>query len=316
MYAFLAALPAILGLAGFVIFQLLRNQQREDNITSKIVAKLRAGHPNRLAEYQKLNSKQLHDLLSKDQQLLKAIGAQDFELLGQALRQQHVQAMFVYAITSILFVVGVIAFLYQFNRPEPTEVTGLSLESIVPEAHGQLVDLDDLRLTWQSSGTPAPIKIYVENIDTGERTDFWNARSADGQLILRQDRYQPVIKNRRLLESNRLRIIAQADNDSFRSKEYKVTVGATITAVVFGERIKVAAMVDNGLVQRYKFEFKLVTPKKDEVDFLTLGGEVSGARDYQIENDPALDWGLTKIVYLGPDDAAFFRTAIHYDIPE
>lgn len=270
MYNFLAALPALLGLTGFVVFQLLKNQRTGDAITPKIVDKLRTQYPERFAGEDRLTSKQLHELLLGDQQLREEIGRQDFELLAQTLRQQHVQAMFVYSITAILFVIGAILFLFQVNRPEPTELSGISLETTNPSADGLLVDHDDFRVTWQSKGTPADIVLYAEHLRTGAKTEFLSARSTDGQLTMAREDYGAIISNRDLMGSNRIRIIAQAKDKSFYSEAYDVAVGAVLTAVVFDERVKVGVMIDNTLVARYTFEMIMATPAKAEVDYLTL----------------------------------------------
>ena len=316
MYNFLAALPALLGLVGFVVFRMLQNLQRGDAITPKIIEKLRAQNPERLADHENLTPKQLYQLLLGDQNLRGEVDRQDFELLRQTLRQQHVQAVLVYSICAFLFVVGTSLFVYQINRPVPAKLSGVTLESMAPAANGNLVDLDNLRVTWEASGDAEDIKICVENIDSGEQTQFYRVRSTDGELTLAADEYHKILRNRTLMQSNRVRIIAQTNKHSFYSRNYDIDVGATITGVVFDERVKVGALVDNILVDGYKFEVIMTVPKKDEVDYLTLSGEVSGARDFHYDNNDAYDWGATKIIYLGPDDPGLFRTAIFYDATE
>src|SRR5262245_35586226 len=112
MYAFLSALPAILGILGFVVFLIVRSFGKGDPATLIIIQKHRAEHPDRFTNA-KLTPKQVHDLLSEDQKLRKEVGKQDFALLGQALRQQHVQSITIYGLCAALFVVSGILFVYQ-----------------------------------------------------------------------------------------------------------------------------------------------------------------------------------------------------------
>src|SRR5205823_6443217 len=121
----LAALPAILGILGFVVYLLLRSSGRGDPETLRIVEKLRTDHPERFATQGKLTSTQLYGLLQTDQTLQREVGKQDFLLLGQALRQQFVKSLVVYIICALLFLAGVALFVYQVNRPSPTSLSNL-----------------------------------------------------------------------------------------------------------------------------------------------------------------------------------------------
>ncbi|GFD71367.1 hypothetical protein KUL113_07870 [Tenacibaculum sp. KUL113] len=48
IYSFLASLPALLGILGFVIYQVTQSQGKGDAVTSKIVEKLRIDQPKSL----------------------------------------------------------------------------------------------------------------------------------------------------------------------------------------------------------------------------------------------------------------------------
>jgi hypothetical protein len=49
-YSFLAALPTLLALAGFVVYQLVGTNRSGDEITRRIVDKLRKNAPTKLTE--------------------------------------------------------------------------------------------------------------------------------------------------------------------------------------------------------------------------------------------------------------------------
>jgi hypothetical protein len=309
MYAFLSALPAILGILGFVVFLILRSFGKGDPATLRIIDKLRTEHSDRFTS-EKLTPRQVHDLLSKDQALRKQVGQQDFALLGQALRQQHVQAIAIYGICAALFIIGALLFVYQVNRPVPTNVSGIELEDRVADAGGVLVDLDDLLVTWQSSGTPADVNVYAENLDTGMRTRSLKSRSLDGQVPLLHSDYESILRGRKFGEANRVRIVVQTAAEAFYSKDFELRVGLSVLAVVIGSKVKIAATIDNTVVDGYGFEAKLVVPETKKLDYLSIGGKISGAQDYPVADVSKYDWDAAKLAYLGPDD----RRLVRYEI--
>jgi hypothetical protein len=98
-YTFLAALPALLGLAGFVLYQALGANKSGDEISRRIIEKLRSGQAGELPLDKRLTPKQIADFLEHSQRLRKLIDDQDFRLLQQALKQQFIITIFVYVLT-------------------------------------------------------------------------------------------------------------------------------------------------------------------------------------------------------------------------
>ncbi len=101
-YTFLAALPALLALAGFVLYQLLGANRSGDEVTRRIITKLRKTAPARIDKDQRLTSQQVERILLADHELQKVVGDQDFQLLKQALHQQFVTSLTVYSL-AVLF---------------------------------------------------------------------------------------------------------------------------------------------------------------------------------------------------------------------
>jgi hypothetical protein len=85
LYTFLSALPALLGLAGFVVYQVLGAHKSGDEISRRIVEKLRSGVTRDVMPDQRLTPRQVERLLEKQQSFRKLVGEQDFHLLKQAL---------------------------------------------------------------------------------------------------------------------------------------------------------------------------------------------------------------------------------------
>jgi hypothetical protein len=77
MYRFLAALPAVLALSGFIAYQLLRRSGSGDDVTRRIVDKLRREAPNAIAQDGRLSADQVERVLRGDQNLQRLIGKQE-----------------------------------------------------------------------------------------------------------------------------------------------------------------------------------------------------------------------------------------------
>jgi hypothetical protein len=112
-YSFLAALPALLGLAGFVLYQSLGAHRYGREITQRIVDKLRRESPAAGAFDERLKASQVERLLRGNQKMQRVVGQQDFQLLQQALRQQFVISLLS---TSWRFHSAGIAFSFLRNR--------------------------------------------------------------------------------------------------------------------------------------------------------------------------------------------------------
>jgi hypothetical protein len=109
-YTFLSALPALLGLAGFVLYQVLGANKSGDEISRRIIEKLRSGVTGEITPDQRLTPKQVERLLEQQQRLRKIVGEQDFHLLKQALTQQFIITVLVYVLTLVFCSLSVYLF--------------------------------------------------------------------------------------------------------------------------------------------------------------------------------------------------------------
>jgi len=102
-------------LAGFVLYQVLGANKSGDEISRRIVEKLRTAAPKEFKPDQRLNAKQVERLLEHGERLKALVGEQDFRLLKQALTQQFVISLVVY-----LLGLGFCAWsVYLFAQPTP-----------------------------------------------------------------------------------------------------------------------------------------------------------------------------------------------------
>lgn len=310
---FLSSLPALLGVLGFVIYYLLRQNGTADEVSLKIIEKLRAQSPDRFTEHSILNAKQLHSLLADDNSLRSRISEQDFSLLQQVLKQQFITSLVVYVICSILFIVGTVLFYFQAIQPKTLVINNIQLESTATPANGLPVDLDPLIVQWNASGEETQMKVFLENIETNRRSGEFEVKSSEGSFEILPSEYRDILNNRNFNEWNRVRIVMQTDIENFISDSIKLHVGLKVVAIGFEEKVKLAAMIDNSLVQTYNFEALLVLWKNDEVDSISFGGHINGQQDYPFENSTNYSWPGAKLTYLGPDDSRLIRTEVIYD---
>ena len=99
LYNFLSALPAVLALAGVVLYELLGANKAGDDISRRIVDKLRSAAPDEIPPDRRLTPRQVDQLLRQQQRLRARVGEHDFCLLTQALKQQFILSICVYVLS-------------------------------------------------------------------------------------------------------------------------------------------------------------------------------------------------------------------------
>src|SRR5260370_40778359 len=139
-HSFLAALPALLALAGFVLYQLLGANRSGDEVTRRIITKLRKTAPARIDKDQRLTSQQVERILLADHELQKVVGDQDFQLLKQALHQQFVTSLTVYSLAVLFCSLSIFLFVRQAQSKKELRVEPFSFKSLDPGSRGPPVD--------------------------------------------------------------------------------------------------------------------------------------------------------------------------------
>lgn len=298
--AFLAGLPALLGFTGFVIYQILQRSGSSNPIVADIVGKLRKEAPERFPD-KRLRAAQVERLLAHDSNLRHAITDQDFVLLKKVLNQQFWTALLIYLICAGLFVFGVVSFLKEANR---TKVADITVES---RAGGEPVDLDPLVVRWKSDGEAQLLTAYLENIQTGQRSRAFQVHSVDRSVTFCTADYSQILAVRSHGGRNRVRAVLESQSQTFASREINLLVGIVLLLVATPEKTTLAATIDHTLVQGYQYEAKVLLHKKSDGDLVSLGGDITSKQDFNVAAPSSIDWTLTKVVYLGPDDQKTIR---------
>jgi len=312
--AFLGALPAILGFAGFVIFALLRRRASADPVLTEIVAKLRSAAPDVVTD-DRLRAAQVERLLNKHNELRRSITDQDYNLLDRIVRQQFASAVVVYLLCGLLCLAGIILFVYQFRLQQiesrVLKIEDLRLRSTADEAGGLLVDTDPIEARWAARGDEGDMQLFLENLDSGARTAPVTVASGTHTFVWPRERYSAVVQKRTRGEVNRIRVVSQTSANVFKSTEVPMHVGVTILLFVRApDRVDLAAMIDNSRIVGYSFEALVSAPaRRVDQPSLRVGPQIQYGRPLpRVANLNAYDWKAAKIIYFGPDDRRIVRT--------
>jgi hypothetical protein len=308
VYSFLAALPAVLALAGFVLYQVVGAHRSGDEITRRILDKIRRDAPAVPLD-ERLNAKQVGELLESQQDLARIAGERDSELLKQALKQQFQISILVYVITIAFCAWSAYLFVRQTQAKKALQISNVAVTDRELQAGGLRVDLDPLTVTWDAQGEPEDAKVVLENIDTKLRTDVKVARSEDGSLVFQPSEYHALLSQREKGAVNRLRAVVQAHSDSFLSPSTDIAVGLVVLVVADKSGIDVAAMIDNSRVSFYGFEAKVLIPSiKPGGTGISIGPSIPYAfQKIPVGRASDYDWSDTKAVYFKPDDPRLVR---------
>jgi|GEM_PF-3267201 len=313
--AFLAALPALLAIAGFVIYQLVGHQKLAQGITKDIVAKLRNSAPAEAEKIEGLPPRAVAAKLKLDHALRQEVSDQDFQLLTRVSQQEFIKALAVYGLIALFFVTGVSAFVYVQILPKPLAITDWHLESEEPDAKGLAVDVDDLKLTWKVDGPPEDVLIFLENLDSHRETVARTVSSGQQFLEFPRNSYREILAHRERKSVNRIRAVARGKRDTFVSNEFTLYVGIKITAIPIADEnsIWVSAMIDNSAIPSYQYEAKLIVwPRKGSTGPLSTQNETmkNPKMTFKFGNLDSLDLNTIKIAYFGPDDVRIVRTGV------
>src|SRR4051812_6632492 len=101
MNAFFLALPAVLGIVSFVIYQMLRKSVIADPIIKSIIAKLKTEQPEFYKHLQKLPEAKRAELITKDNEFKAKISETDRAILTRIIKNQFWTNIFVYTLCAI-----------------------------------------------------------------------------------------------------------------------------------------------------------------------------------------------------------------------
>jgi hypothetical protein len=291
---FLAGLPALLGIIGFIVYQILQHFGKPNDIVSAIVQKLRLAAPERVPD-QRLTAGAVDRLLRRDDSLRRLISEQDFTLLKKVLNQQFATALVVYVLCAALCVFGVLQYVRQQNAIKISDIDTTS------SGRGHiLVDLDPVVVNWKAEGEAQQLRVYLENVVDHSRSQTYTVESTNRTVTFCPDDYRPLRRLRDKGQQNAFHVVVEAPNRVFTSNEFDLRVGVELLLVADAHKAVLAALIDNNLVQGYAYEAKVVLPLKKSLTPLVLGGTITSKANWPLKKADSIDWQSAKVVFFSP----------------
>lgn len=320
--AFLASLPALLAIVGFVIYRLLIYRKEGSRVVTTIVERLRnAPGPTGkgLEKLDKLGPRQILLAVKEDLELKRLLSEQDIKLLTQIELHEHKESMFVHGLVGAIFLFGVWQFVASTRNASILKLTAMHIASDHPDAKGLAVDLDNLVLTWTASGIPEDVEVFLENPQSLKRSTTLRTNSAEQRLVFPRSDYQECLSSRERSGHSRIRAIAKSKETTFTSPEAQLLVGIKIAVYAFEQEreILVSALIDNRSIDNYVFDAKLIVWKKrkkagQELEILSFDGPMKNPKTtFPVEDFADVSWDTMNLAYFGPDDGRQVRIEIN-----
>lgn len=263
MYDFLTALPAILGIVGFVIYLLVKKSISKDPVVNSILEKLKYEEPSYYKDILKLSPSEKSQILKSDNILREKISESDRKIINRIVTNHYRTNVFVYVICSLLLITG----LYLFVRPKPLNVSSIHIQNAEADDNDFIVDIDPITVTWTSNGQNDEVEVVLENIQTGKQTKRYRALASDGYMKFLSDdfyNYDKILDNRIPNESNRIRAIIYSETETFNSKPYELKVGVKIICYPEASNsLRFNAIVDQYIIDNFHFAPKIALFKDE-----------------------------------------------------
>jgi hypothetical protein len=231
---------------------------------------------------------------------------------GPSVRRRRISIV---SAVAVVLALGIAWAIYQPPAPNPTLIGHLALTDQEPAAGGLLVDLDPLTVTWLAHGNPEDIRVFLESMQTSQRSEELRASSSEGSIRFPPEAYHRLLANRERNATNRIRAVIQSRSDNYASVPENVRVGLRVLTLADTDGVTVAAMIDNNRIPFYDFEAKvIVSSAAPQGKPISIGPDIPYTYGrLGVPRPGDYDWNSIKAVYLGPDDPRIVRTAYLVD---
>ncbi len=187
-------------------------------------------------DYASLTPARIEKLLREDADARKAVNEQDIKVIRHIVYLQYATTFAVLVVCALLIGCGI----YFASRPEPLSVNPRppgAVSSNGPDSSGILVDLDPLKVEWDTAGQVETIAIFIENADGGGRTVKKNVLSDVRSVVFSPDELRGVLANRNYHGHNRVRTVVEWSGHAKRSSPVDLFVGIQVKLMIGGTLI-------------------------------------------------------------------------------
>ncbi len=301
---FLAGLPAVLGIGGYMAFYLSRSREQSSPILKTIVEIIKQ-KGEALPELDgRLTAKQVFGLLEKSPELRRRLEPKDYALLESVMKRDersHVFAM-ISLVVSLFMSLGAYAYLQTFK---PTIISAsIAAEKPSGSPTSRANTIDDLVVNWSHSGENQPFTLRVLNANSPDAKVTKQVMAADHTALLSASELRALWPHPELNKKTSLRIEFSNDDGYKSFGPFDVVTALELMYFVEGQHLTVASMNGQGTLISHAFESKCVAwPKvakngKSEPRSLSLSsstGKATGVFSGEFDPDPM----NLKCVYFG-----------------
>ncbi len=334
---FFQSLPAVLGVTVFFVFLWVGQSRRWGNNFQDIISRLRNNPTLDVASYKKLSPLTALYVLSKDAEVKAEVNNQDYKLLKLLSVFQAALIVLVFVICAGMVLYSVSVFREDMFRPKPLVIEGIEFKAIEAQADGLLVDLDPIRVVWESRGEEMEVSVLLENIDTKSRTRRKITISSRRFVDFEPKDLRNILHNRNYKGKNRIRALLETSNDTFDSGIVSIFVGLQVKLVVQfllvqpgkddrrinllnasinGWTQKLLSSRPNGILEQYCLKGIFFSKQKSGAEMAQTVDSCKKMSDIRGEVTlnwiDRIDWRKPyRFEYHGPDDPRLVRTQVY-----
>jgi len=284
------------------------------------VTKLRTAPNLDVAQYTNLTPAKIGKLIESDSRVREVVNEQDQKLLRLLIILQHVLTVIV-----LLACAGLVALsIWLISRPEPLSVSALAPQAVAPDAKGALVDLDPIVVQWTSTGKDEPVSVFLENVDSGRRTQKKTVSSNVRSVRFEPSEIFEAATSRGFHRVNRIRSVVEWSANTSVSESKDLLVGIEIDLLLNGRLVTpngkqrtihtLFATIDQSteqLPQNYCFNVDFVARSNMGPPLIIPLHSCNSDGEVQILALNQVDWNRpVGLVYGGPDDPRIVRTRV------
>lgn len=296
---FLAGLPTVLGIGGYVAYYVGRLRERSSPILKSIVEIIKQKGVSLPELDQRLTAKQVFMLVQNSPELRRKLEKRDYELLESVMRRDERSHLFaiVGLLISLLTSFGAYAYI-QTTKPK---IISASLKSLLS---GPPNTFDDIELQWSHSGNNEPYLVRVTSAEFPEVSISKQVMAADHRVRLNASELENFWPHPKLDQSWQLRVEFLNDTSNSTFGPFDVVTALEILYFIDDKVITVASMDGQNALMHHSFEVKCVAWPRRAINGITVPESVTlttsaGKATTSFNTTESLDPNSLKCVYLG-----------------
>ena len=302
---FLAGLPAVLGVGGYVAFQITRLRENASPILKAIVDIIKSKGQSLPELDGRLTAKQVFALLQKSPELRKTLGEKDYSLLEFVMKRDERSHLLAIIGMAAALLMSLVAYGYiQTNKPKivSASVSATNERSNVSSSTPNTID--DLVVNWTHSGENKGFTVKAMNANKPEAVITKQVMAADHVLRMDSKEIRTLWPNPKLGEKTPLRIEFSDENGTTGFGPFDVVTALEILYFAEGSKITVASMNGQSTLISLAYEARCVAwPKKAknrkaEPEALSVK-TTNGKATAEFPRDFDIDVASLKCVYFG-----------------